>query len=304
MFEFTVDERTAGQRPDRALRTVMPAADREFALAALKSGRIAVNGMTASLKTVLAAGDVVRAEVEDKSAAPSKRTETQQGFGLLHLDAHVCVVDKPQGIATHHAPGVEDGVTLLDLVEAYLAFKDITPSRPPLAAGRLDRGTTGVLVISLSREAERGLAAAFEADTIRKEYLALCHGVTQPTLEVDRPLVVSRYRRGEAKVKKLKDAVTHATRLAHSQTASLLRVELDTGRMHQIRRHLRSVNHPVVGDSRYGRRQDRESDELCLHAWSVTFTHPVDGRVLQLRAPLPAHFKRALKTHQVAWKER
>ncbi|MBI5497736.1 MAG: RluA family pseudouridine synthase [Deltaproteobacteria bacterium] len=310
MIEFIVDASTAGQRPDRALRTVAPGLDRAGALRALKGGRILVNGAAASLRTLLAAGDAVAARV---TPPPARAAHTgpapalvavarQHGFGLLLLDDQLCVVDKPAGMATHGATGVPAGESLVERAAAFLAAAGRTTERPPAAAGRLDRGTSGVVVLTLSRAAEQALAHAFEGDGVRKEYLALCHGGTAERFTVTDPLMVARYRPGAAKVKKLKEAATDFERLAASPTATLLRVLPRTGRLHQIRRHLRAAGHPIVGDGRYGHREDRGSHDFCLHCARVSFTHPTTGRALDFRTPLPAPFLAALKTHGVAWR--
>lgn len=306
MIEFHVEKDTHGLRPDRALRVVQPLLDRDYALRVLKEGRILVNGVAANLKTVLSLGDNVQARAEPptvKAPKAPRPSGTSHGFGLLYLDANICVVDKPPGMAAHPAPGVPEDGTLVERVAAFLVEQGITPERPPAAAGRLDRGTSGIVILTLSRVGEKAMAHAFEEDQVVKEYLALAHGVTQPSFDVDEPITVARYRRGMPKIKKVKEAVTHFERLAHSPTASLLKVLPETGRMHQIRRHLRAASHPIVGDGRYGVREDRGSGIFCLHCSRVEFPHPVDGRVMRFQVRPHGPFKAALKEHGVAWED-
>jgi RluA family pseudouridine synthase len=320
MINFVVDEATAGQRVDRALRMVAPGVDRATAMRLLRDGRISVNSAKATLKTVVARGDAVTARVDparlvapppkvgtrkearQKLAQQMAATPTAHGFSVLFLDAHLCVVDKRAGMATHPAAGVEKGTSLVDAMIAFLAEKKITPERPPAAAGRLDRGTSGVVVMTLSREAEKAMAHAVEGDAVEKEYLALCHGMTQPAFEIDEPLVVAKYTQGAPKVKKLKSAVTRFRTVATGKDASLVLALPETGRMHQIRRHLRMAEHPIVGDGRYGLREDRKATRFFLHAASVELPHPVDGRKLTFRAPLPADFREAMASHGVTYK--
>ena len=317
MIDFVVDARTAGQRVDRGLRVIAPGVDRATAMRLLREGKISVNSGKATLKTVLATGDVVtaradpaalqppvkreatRREVREQAAKVKGPVPTTHGFSVLFLDAHICIVDKPAGMATHPADGVEKGSTLVDAVSAYLAGRSITPERPPAAAGRLDRGTSGAVVLTLSRDGERAMAKAIENDQVEKVYLALCHGITEPTFEVDEPLLVSKYKRGESKVKKLKGAITRFELVAKGKKCCLVRARPETGRMHQIRRHLRLAEHPIVGDGRYGLREDRKAERFFLHADQLSLPHPVDGRRLVFHAPLPREFREALASHGV-----
>jgi RluA family pseudouridine synthase len=296
MLEFTTDERTAGLRPDRALRVVSTALDRDTALAALKDGRIEVNGEVANLRTQLNAGDVVRARVPKVRSGPGALPP-----GVLMLDADLMVVNKPAGVATHPADGVPENDTAVERAAALLASRGITPERPPAAAGRLDRGTSGILILTLSRAGERGMARLFEADGVDKTYLALVHGVTEPTFDVDDPLTVTRYRRGEPKVVKEKTAHTAFVRLASGLGACVVQARPTTGRLHQIRRHLRSAEHPIVGDGRHGLRQDRGSIAFFLHCARVGFQHPVTGAALAFALPPPDAFVEAVRARGIPW---
>lgn len=305
--EFVAAAADSGVRPDRALRAHAAWLDRDTALAALKAGSITVNGKAGTLKSVLAAGDVVKAHVRTRrAAAPSAKVRApgeallaRHGVTLLLLDAHLCVVDKPAGMATHRAPGVEDQATLVETVAAFLEQAGHTPQRPPAAAGRLDRGTSGIVLVTLSTAAEKGMARQFEQGAVHKEYLALARGVTQPQFTVEDPVPVARYTGQGSATTRLKEARTDFERVAAGAQATLLRVRPQTGRMHQIRRHLRAVGHPIVGDGRYGAREDRGSHVFCLHCQKVAFAHPVDGRPMEFSAALPKGFAAELARFSV-----
>jgi RluA family pseudouridine synthase len=313
-----------GTRADRALRTLWPAVDRETALKALKKKSLLVNGTPASLHTLVHTGDVLVAQgVKPKPPVAKKKSAEQpegkksqpsappvpdtpllkeHGVELLFLDAHLCVVNKPAGMPTHPADGVGDLATLTDVVRRQLEALHIETERPPSAAGRLDRGTSGVVILTVSRAADQGMARAFESDAVDKTYLALARGVTAETFSVDTPLSVARYVRGEPKKEKTKDAVTDFERLVAGAKVTLLRVRPKTGRLHQIRRHLREVGHPIVGDGRYGWREDRGSVVFCLHCQRVAFAHPVTQQPMVWTVPLPRAFAEELEKYGVAFK--
>ncbi|MEW5848376.1 MAG: RluA family pseudouridine synthase [Myxococcota bacterium] len=301
MIEFTVNAELAGSRPDQALRSVAPSVGRQLALRLLKESRILVNGRAATLSTQLHAGDTVRAKLDEKWLRPkggvvTRAEPTEHGFTLLYLDEHLCVVDKPTGMPTHPGVGAPAGSALTDRVREMLVEKGHSPSTAPAAGGRLDRGTSGVVALSISTEAEGALGKAYLSGAVHKEYLVLVQGVTPERFEVSHPLTVARYTPTSGKKKKVKEALTRCEALAHSERATLLRALPVTGRTHQIRRHLRMEGHPVVGDERYAlpERTRVHADRLCLHLHRLVLPHPVTGQKLELVAEPPEDFRAAV----------
>jgi len=200
---------------------------------------------------------------------------------LLYRDEHLVVVDKPSGLASHRG-WARDRDTALSRARDMVGARVYLPHR-------LDRGTSGVLVMALDEDTHRALCHAFEHGAVEKRYLALVRGHAPASGRVDHPL------RAPGRESALQ-AVTDFALVAHSprERCSLLSVQPRTGRPHQIRRHLKHVSHPLLGDSRYGKgplnRDYRERyglARLALHAEQVAFEHPRGGPRVVVSAPLP-----------------
>lgn len=198
---------------------------------------------------------------------------------LLH-DESLIVLNKPSGLLVHRG-WANDHITALSVARG-LAGRHVYPVH------RLDRGASGVLVFALSPEAARAAQLQLQAQLWHKEYLALVRGITPSTGHIDYPLAAEKH-------KPKKDAVTSFERVGVFERYSLLRVRPQTGRLHQIRRHLRHISHPLIGDVRYGKaehnrvfRQRFDLCRLCLHATRLRLVHPTSGRGLQIDAPLPS----------------
>ncbi len=200
---------------------------------------------------------------------------------LIYRDEHLLVVNKPSGLLSHRG-WAADRQTALSRARDMLGQRVFLPHR-------LDRATSGLLIFALDPQTHRDLCAAFERQEVRKSYLALVRGHTAAQGEINHPI---RLPDGSGS----REALSRFTLLDHCriERCSLLRVQPHTGRPHQIRRHLKHISHPILGDTRYGKgdinRQYRERHalhRLALHAHTVAFTHPVTGETLELEAPLP-----------------
>jgi len=203
---------------------------------------------------------------------------------ILFQDEHLIAVDKPSGVVVHHG-WARDGRSLVGMV------RDRVDGRQVRGVHRLDRGTSGVVVFGLTLEATRRLAEDMQAGCWVKRYLALVRGVAPETATVDHP--IPRAKDGERV-----PARTRFRRLAAQETqprhTSLVEAILETGRLHQVRRHIRHIDHPVIGDANYGdnkvnRALAAEYDlrRLALHAASLTLPHPISGEPLTLTAAPP-----------------
>jgi tRNA pseudouridine65 synthase len=198
---------------------------------------------------------------------------------ILFRDEHLVVVNKPSGLLTHRGWG-DDGVVAMTLARDAVGTH-VYPVH------RLDRGASGVLVFALDRAAARGLHEAFEAGIVRKRYLALVRGIPPEEGTVDHPIP---RREGGPRV----PAVTRFRRLGTFERYGLVEALPESGRLHQVRRHLKHVGHPIIGDVNYGRgelnRLFRERfglRRLALHAREIACRHPLTGAPLSLLAPVP-----------------
>ena len=209
------------------------------------------------------------------------------------------MVDKPAGLAAHPGSGIE-GATLVDEVRAYLRVPDDLPPGEfkPSPAHRLDRDTSGVVLVAKTRKAMVRLGELFtEGDEVRKAYLALAKGkFAKGAGTIDLPLS-EHEQTGRSKDRRgvnFQEAVTRWQVTSSNHDASLLAVRIETGRTHQIRRHLQAMGHPVAGDRRYGdfpfNKEARSRwglRRMFLHAWKLEIPHPVTGAPLRLECPLP-----------------
>lgn len=291
-----VGDALAGQRLDRALATLRPDLSRTRAQAAIKAGEVTVNdklvkpslalemGQRLALSPTLGQGDAVA-----MGAAPQPEAIPLR---IIFEDAHLLVVDKPAGLVTHPAPGHATGT----LVNALLAHtpdleEGDNPQRPGIVH-RLDKDTSGLLVIAKDAQSHAALAEQMRARTMVKRYLALVEGRMEPPSGViDAP--IGRDPRNRLRMALVsaahggREARTRFHTLRAVPGRTLLDVQLETGRTHQIRVHLAALRHPVVGDVTYGRPQAPMPPRQFLHAAHLEFRHPVTGAWLVFEAPLP-----------------
>jgi len=210
----------------------------------------------------------------------SRRMKPSAVLSVLYQDDDLLVVDKPSGLVVHRGWG-RDGQVVMTLARE-LAGRHVYPVH------RLDRGTSGVLVLALTAAAAGALGEAFEAGRVRKRYLALVRGIPPEAGIVDHPIPRTP---GGPRV----PAITRFRRLATFERYALLEAVPETGRLHQIRRHLKHISHPVIGDVRYGKGEHNRLFRtrfglyrLALHAAEVSLEHPASGAPSSFQAPLPA----------------
>jgi 23S rRNA pseudouridine1911/1915/1917 synthase len=293
-MELTTPAEAAGERLDQFLAE--PLGSRARAQRLIDDGRVLVDGVARPKRHRLTGGETILVEAGD--TAPEVPEGPQAEFRIAYEDEHLLIVDKPAGVVVHPARGHWTG-TLAQALAAHGAAGG-EPDRPGIVH-RLDRDTSGLLLVAKSDEVHRALKAAIQAREVTREYLALVEGRPPArTGTIDAPL--GRDRRDRTRMSSdtdsPRDAVTHfeiAEALPHH---TLLRVRLETGRTHQIRAHLQAIGHPVAGDPDYGSivkgpgpfRLARQ----FLHAARLTLSHPVTGEVLDVESPLPDDLAEAL----------
>ncbi len=303
----------AGQRLDVFLAAAFPAFSRSSLARAIEQDAARVDGLTARASQKLRGGAVVRFTVPQPPRAGPVAEEIPLTF--LHVDEWLAVVDKPAGMVVHPAKGNWKG-TLAGALKWHLerAGGGLSTAGGPTRPGivhRLDRDTSGVIVVARTEQAHQSLAGQFERRTTAKTYLAITQGV--PRLdrdEIDLPIGIHPYQREKMAVRRehatSREAVTRYEVLERFRAAALVRVTPRTGRTHQIRVHLAAIGCPVLGDGLYSGRTLIEPGWLgmppgppllgrqALHASSLAIDHPASGERLTFSAPLPADLERML----------
>jgi 23S rRNA pseudouridine955/2504/2580 synthase len=304
VITFTVTPDAAGQRLDKLVRKALRDVPLSHVYKMFRTRKVRVNGARGRPEQLLAAGDavVIRGDEERLLARPEPSrpgARAEPSFKVLHEDEDVLAVDKPAGLAAHPGTGIV-GATLVEMARGYLRVPDDLPPTEfkPSPAHRLDRDTSGVVVVAKTRRAMVRLGEIFtEGEAVRKSYLALVKGkMPREAGTIDLPLseheqtARSKAQRGV----NFQEALTRWKVVSSMKEASLLAVAIETGRTHQIRRHLEAVGHPVAGDRRYGdfafnrlAKQRWGLGRMFLHAWKLELPHPVTGAPLRLEAELP-----------------
>ncbi len=297
--KVSIDSELAGQRIDNFLRRELPGVPKGRLYRLLRRGEVRVNGGRIRAEYKLQEGDEVRippVRIREPGDSPSADTTARMADRIIYEDKRLLVVDKPTGVAVHGGSGISHGVIEL-LRHARPELKDLS------LVHRLDRETSGCLVLAKRRSALRELHAKFREGVVEKNYLALAVGDWQfGDHLIDKPLLVQNRRNGERHVVVSSGGKSAQTRVQLSRTFgkySLLQCAPKTGRTHQIRVHLQSVEHPIAGDERYGDEEDNRRvrkfglKRLFLHAQSIAF--PDDsGNELHFTAPLADDLERFL----------
>lgn len=284
----------AGRRLDAVVGSLEEVGSRAEAQRLIDAGRVTVDRETRPKRHLLAVGQVL--EVRPTPMPESTLVPADVPMTVRYEDEHLLVVDKPAGVVTHPSAGHPEG-TLVHGLLAHAIRGGQDPTRPGIVH-RLDRDTSGLLVVARSERAHRRLQRALRDRDVERHYLALVHGATPPALTVDRPIGRDRRVRTRMAIDDAegRPAVTHVRRLEDLGRFTLADVRLETGRTHQIRVHLDSVGHPVVGDRVYGRRQETLGlERQFLHAARLAFPHPETGVPIEIVSPLPHDLELALR---------
>ena len=296
---FTLDRRAP--RLDSWLAAAHPAISRSRWKQLIETGRVLLNGAPVlKPNAALAPGDVLACTLPDPE--PVGLVPADIPLDVLYEDADLIVLNKPAGLVVHPAPGHAADTLVNALLHHCADLQGIGGELRPGIVHRLDKDTSGVLVVAKNEAAVAGLVAQFSSHAVRKEYLALAWGaLKKPSGVVDLP--IGRHpvhRQKMAVTEKGRAALTRYEVLAAGPLAALLRVRIETGRTHQIRVHLAHLGHPVVGDATYGRARhglpaDLQIPRQMLHAHVLEIAHPRTGRPLVFTAPPPPDFLAAQK---------
>jgi 23S rRNA pseudouridine1911/1915/1917 synthase len=299
-LEFTADAAAAGERLDRFLaRRLAREASRTEVQRAIRERGAWLNGRPVREgDRVLAAGDRVRIEWGRPPAKGPPPAEPR-ALDVLYEDAELLVINKPAGLVVHPGAGRRAGTLANALLGSGRRLSDAGGADRPGIVHRLDKDTSGALLVAKTNAAHRALARAFQARAVRKTYLALVEGrMEHDAGEISLP--IGRHPRQRTKMAVRpdggRDARTGWRVVERFRSSTLLEVRLYTGRTHQIRVHLASVGHPVVGDAAYGR--GARYPRTGLHAAVLEFEHPATGRTLRVEAPPPEDFRGMLESER------
>ena len=294
--DLIVSVADAGTRLDRFLSD--PLGSRAQAQAAIDTGRVRVDGEVRPKRHLVHAGE--RITVDRASNGASPETEIVVPFGIAYEDEHLLVVDKPAGVVVHPARGHRTGTLAQALAGRAAGGEDAQRAG---IVHRLDRDTSGLLVVARSDEVHRRLKQLLADRQLRREYLALVQG-TPParTGTIDAPIGRDRHDRVLMSIDTddPREARTHFEIERLLARATLLRVRLETGRTHQIRVHLAAIGHPVCGDPQYGTAGEYGLTRQFLHAARLAFAHPVTGEAVDVTSPLPGDLLAALRLAEAA----
>ena len=299
---LTVSAAEAGLRLDQLLAARLPELSRSRLKSLIEQGHVRVDGAAAKASARPRPGALLAVEIP--AATPSALEACDLALPVLFDDAFLLVIDKPAGIAVHPGAGISSGTVVHGLLSQVRDLVGIGGELRPGIVHRLDKDTSGCLVVAKTEIALRGLQAAFKARTVDKRYLALVHGAPAAagafdTLYARHPIDRKRF---SSKVRAGRRAVTRFRVLQRFGAAALVEVELLTGRTHQIRAHFADAGFPLLGDKLYGgTRRDAKSfvqppiARQALHAARLSFEHPVTGARIECEAPLPPDFRAALR---------
>ena len=317
--EFEVPPEFDRQRLDRFLVSVLEGRSRSQVQKLIQDGHIQVRPTGASSyvpatrsNQLLREGDLVLAGIPELVEPGIKSEELP--LEILYQDPDIAVLDKPPGVVVHPGAGHASGTIVNALLHHLDDLSGVGGELRPGIVHRLDRGTSGVMVVAKHDAAHQELARQFHDREVEKEYIALVWGVVNAGRRIDAAIGRDPANRQKmsSRAKHAREAVTRITRAHHLPGLTLCQVAIHTGRTHQIRVHLSAIGHPVVGDALYGGVHRRVAGDIravqrltrpFLHAARLAFTHPRDGRRMEFIAPLPEDLQTVLDDLP-GWKDR
>lgn len=307
MIRLTVEE-SATERLDAWIAQRVAEVSRSQVALLLEQGHVRISGRIPKKSEKPSAGDVIEIDIPEPVAT---RVEAEEiPLTILYQDSDLVVIDKPAGMVVHPAPGHGRGTLVNALLHHITDLSGIGGELRPGIVHRLDKDTSGLLLVAKHDQSHRVLSAALKAREIKRWYLAASWGhLREDQVTVDAPIARSpNDRQKMAIIQTGRHAVTHFRRLERWRGADFLRCQLETGRTHQIRVHLLSIGHPVVGDPTYGANYQRAMSGTVLswarsfakrvprqflHAAELAFQHPRTGEPLRFTSPLPPELETA-----------
>ena len=291
MSDYVITDQTG--RIDKVLTTLEPEITRSQLKNLINDEHVTVNGQPVKPKYKVQAGDkisLVKPEPQSLELTPENIP-----LDIVYEDDDVIVVNKPQGMVVHPAPGHPDH-TLVNALLYHSPLSTINGTFRPGIVHRIDKDTSGLLMVAKNDLAHQSLAEQLRNKTNKREYLALVYGqIKEDEGTIDAPLGRNpQDRKKQAVVKGGRHAVTHFKVIKRYDNFTLVKCILETGRTHQIRVHMKYIGHPLVGDPLYGPRKVIGKNGQFLHAAILGFKHPRTGKEMVFKAPLPENFQKML----------
>ncbi|MFB0958174.1 MAG: RluA family pseudouridine synthase [Clostridiaceae bacterium] len=295
-FYYLIEEAEAGLRVDVYLSGKFPGISRSQVQRLIEDDRLLVNARRVKSSHKLKAGDEV--EFELPPAVELKVEAENIPLEIIYQDEYLAVINKPVGLVVHPAPGNEHGTLVNALLYHLTDLSSVNGVIRPGIVHRIDKDTSGLLVIAKNDEAHQALSKQLADHSMTREYVALCEGLVKTDQgTIDAPIgrdPRNRLRMGI--VPNGRRAVTHYTVQQRYQDMTLVRLRLETGRTHQIRVHMASIHHPVAADPVYGFKKQRVKYQgQMLHARLLGFLHPRDGQPMEFSVPVPEEFRLVLE---------
>lgn len=295
-MELTVSAERAGVRLDRFLATELADFSRSRLQTLITGGFVKLNAQQPRTRELVCAGDVIQLTIPavEKIEAMAEAIP----FPILFEDDDLIVLDKPAGMVVHPGAGNQEHTLVNALLNHCRTLSGIGGKERPGIVHRLDKETSGCLVVAKNDVTHRELSKQFAARTLTKTYLALVAGrLKKQTGTIDAPIArhpVHRQRMSVSRTSRGRSAMTEYRVVRAGKEMSLVECALHSGRTHQIRVHLHHLGNPVLGDKLYGSKTAKNFPRQMLHAWRLGFTHPRTGEWQEFEAPLPEDFQRAL----------
>lgn len=294
--EWVVAGPDSGERIDKYITEALEAeVSRSQIQLWIKDGAVKVNGTTVKSNYKVSAGDQIAVMIPEPESLDIPAEDLQ--LEIAYEDADVVVINKPRGMVVHPAPGHTRGTVVNGLLHHCTDLSGINGMLRPGIVHRIDKDTTGLLMAAKNDLAHTSLAAQLKEHSVTRRYIALVHGnVPHDRGTVDAPIGRDSNDRKLFTVtpRNSKHAVTHFIVKERIGAFTLLELQLETGRTHQIRVHMKYIGHPLVGDPAYGRPKDNELAGQALHAAILGFKHPRTGDYLEFSAPLPEDMEKLL----------
>lgn len=299
-FIIQVNEESVKERLDKLVAAQLTHLSRSRIQQLIEQEYVTINDLPAKSNTKVRLGDVIACEIPEVEELSA--TAEDIPLSIVYEDKDIIVVNKPRGMVVHPAVGNESGTLVNALLYHCRDLSGINGVLRPGIVHRIDKDTSGLLVVAKNDVAHLSLSEQLRSKTVSRKYYALVHGVIpHDYATIDAPIGRDVKDRQKMAViaQNSRDAVTHIKTIERFQDATLVECTLETGRTHQIRVHLQYIEFPIVGDPKYSYRSTPDCGGQLLHAFELTLIHPVTGESMTFEAPLPDYFTQRLEE----WKD-